>query len=140
GPASGIETRPPGYVLRLAPEQLDVHRFEQIAADAARAREGGDARRAAELLRDALSLWRGPPLRALGYESFAQPAIARLEEIRLAAIEQRVDSELALGVHAQLIAELEQLVAEHPLQERFAGQLMLALYRSGRQAEALEVF
>jgi len=140
GPASGIETRPPGYVLRLAPEQLDVHRFEQIAADAARAREGGDARRAAELLRDALSLWRGPPLSDLGYESFAQPAIARLEEIRLAAIEQRVDSELALGVHAQLIAELEQLVAEHPLQERFAGQLMLALYRSGRQAEALEVF
>jgi DNA-binding SARP family transcriptional activator len=140
GPAHGIETRPPGYALRLAPEQFDLHHFERLAADAKRVFESGDAKRAAELLRDALGLWRGPPLADVGYESFAQPAIGRLEEIRLAAVEQRVDAELALGGHAQLVGELEQLVAEHPLQERFAEQLMLALYRSGRQAEALDVY
>lgn len=140
GPAHGIETRPPGYLLRLAPEQLDLHRFERLAGDAGRALESGDARHATELLRDALELWRGPPLADLEYESFAQPAIARLEEIRLAAVEQRVDAELALGAHAHLVGELEQLVAEHPLQERLAAQLMLALYGSGRQAEALDVY
>jgi len=140
GPAHGIETRPPGYLLRLAPEQLDLHRFERLAGDAGRALESGDARHATELLRDALELWRGPPLADLEYESFAQPAIVRLEEIRLAAVEQRVDAELALGAHAHLVGELEQLVAEHPLQERLAEQLMLALYRSGRQAEALDVY
>jgi DNA-binding SARP family transcriptional activator len=140
GPAHGIETRPPGYAMRLAPEQLDLHRFERLAADAGRSFESGDSARAADLLRDALGLWRGSPLADLGYESFAQPAIGRLAEIRLAAVEQRVDAELELGAHAQLIAELEQLVAEHPLQERFAEQLMLALYRSGRQTEALDVY
>ena len=140
GPAHGIETQPPGYVLRLAPERLDLHRFERLAADASRSLESDDARRAADLLRDALDLWRGPPLADLAYESFAQPAIVRLEELRLAVVEQRVDAELALGAHTQVIAELEQLVREHPLQERFAEQLMVALYRSGRQAEALDVY
>ncbi|HET7760609.1 MAG TPA: BTAD domain-containing putative transcriptional regulator [Gaiellaceae bacterium] len=140
GPAHGIETHPPGYVLRLAPERLDLHRFERLAADASRSLESDDARRAADLLRDALDLWRGPPLADLAYESFAQPAIVRLEELRLAVVEQRVDAELALGAHTQVIAELEQLVREHPLQERFAEQLMVALYRSGRQAEALDVY
>lgn len=140
GPAHGIETQPPGYVLRLAPERLDLHRFERLAADASRSLESGDARHAADLLRDALDLWRGPPLADLAYESFAQPAIVRLEELRLAAVEQRVDAELALGAHTQVIAELEQLVREHPLQERLAEQLMVALYRSGRQAEALDVY
>jgi DNA-binding SARP family transcriptional activator len=136
GPEHGIETQPPGYVLRLAPEQLDLRRFERLAAEAG----SGDAEGAAELLRDALELWRGPPLADLEYESFAQPAIARLEEIRLAAVEQRIDAELRLGRHAQLVGELEQLVAENPLRERFAEQLMLALYLSGRQAEALDVY
>ena len=136
GPAHGIETQPPGYVLRLAPEQFDLRRFERLAEEA----ERGDAARAAGLLRDALDLWRGGPLADLGYESFAQTAIARLEELRLAAVERRIAAELALGRHAQLVGELEQLVAEYPLQERFVDQLMLALYRSGRQAEALDVY
>ena len=140
GPAHGIETRVPGYALRLAPERLDLHRFERLAADAGRSLESGDAARAADLLRDGLGLWHGSPLADLAYESFAQPAIRRLEEIRLAAVEQRIDAELSLGAHAQVVAELEQLVDEHPLQERFAEQLMLALYRSGRQAEALDVY
>jgi DNA-binding SARP family transcriptional activator len=140
GSAHGIETRAPGYALRVAPEQLDLHRFELRAAEANRLFEGGDAERAAELLRDAVGLWRGRPLADVGYESFAQPAIGRLEEIRLAAVERRIDVELALGRHAELVGELEQLMAEHPLQEHFAEQLMLALYRSGRQAEALDVY
>jgi DNA-binding SARP family transcriptional activator len=140
GSAHGIETRPPGYALRLAPEQLDLHRFERLAAEAGESLESGDAQRTGELLHEALELWRGAPLADVGYESFAQPAIGRLEEIRLAALEQRIDADLALGEHARLIGELEQLVAEHPLQERFAEQLMLALYRSGRQAEALDVY
>jgi DNA-binding SARP family transcriptional activator len=140
GPGHGIETRPPGYILRLAAEQLDLHRFERLSGDAGRSLERGDAGRAAELLGEALGLWTGPPLADLAYESFAQPAISRLEEIRLAALEQRSDAELALGRHARLVGELEQLVAEHPLHERFTEQLMLALYRSGRQAEALEAY
>jgi DNA-binding SARP family transcriptional activator len=140
GTEHGIETQPPGYVLRLAPEQLDLQRFERLAADAGSALERDDAEGAAELLRDALELWRGAPLADLGYESFAQPAITRLEEIRLSALEQRIDAELRLGRHAQLVGELEQLLAENPLQERFAEQLMLALYHSGRQAEALNVY
>jgi DNA-binding SARP family transcriptional activator len=140
GSAHGIETRSPGYVLRLAPEQLDLHRFERLAAEAGSSLESGDAERAGELLHEALELWRGRPLADVGYESFAQPAIGRLDEIRLAAVEQRIDADLALGRHARLIGELEQLVGEHPLQERLAEQLMLALYRSGRQAEALDVY
>jgi DNA-binding SARP family transcriptional activator len=140
GSAQTVETRPPGYVLRLAPEQLDLHRFERLAAEATRSLERGEAHVARELLREALTLWRGRPFADLGYESFAQPAIERLEEIRLAAVEQRIDADLALGSHAEVIGELEQLVAEHPLHERFCAQLMLALYRSGRQAEALDVY
>ncbi len=95
---------------------------------------------AAERLREALELWRGPALADFAYESFAQSAIARLEELRLAAIELRVDADLALGRHNDLIGELESLVGEHPLRERVRGQLMLALYRAGRQAEALAVY
>jgi DNA-binding SARP family transcriptional activator len=140
GPRHGIETRAPGYVLRLEPEQLDLQRFERLAADAGSSLERGDEEGAANLLRAALELWRGPPLSDLGYESFAQPAIGRLEEIRLAAVEQRIEAELGLGRHAHLVGELEQLVAENPLRERFAEQLMRALYASGRQAEALHVY
>ena len=137
---SAIETRAPGYVIRLAPEQLDLKRFERRAEEATQALAQGKARAAADLFADALELWRGPPLADLAYEPFAQISIERLQEIRLAAVEQRIEADLALGGHAQLIAELEELVAEHPLRERLRGQLMVGLYRSGRQAEALDVY
>jgi DNA-binding SARP family transcriptional activator len=140
GSMSSIETRSPGYVLRLSSEQLDLSVFERLSAEAREALAAGDARRAAELLRQALALWRGAPLADLTYESFARAAIERLEEVRLAALEQRIDADLALGRHGALVGELEELVAEHPLRERFRAQLMLALYRSGRQAEALEAY
>ena len=136
GLADAIETRSPGYVARVAHAQLDLLAFERLAGEAADA----DPRRAAELLRAALALWRGPALADLRYESFAQPAIERLEELRVAAVEQRIDADLALGRHADLVGELEQLVAEHPLYERFRAQLMLALYRSGRQTDALGTY
>ena len=100
----------------------------------------GDFRRAAGLLREALGLWRGPALADFAYESFAQAEVARLEESRLVVLEDRIDAELGLGEHARLVGELEGLVREHPLRERPVGQLMLALYRSGRQADALEVY
>jgi predicted ATPase len=104
------------------------------------ARNVEDPATAAGLLREALALWRGPPLADLAYESFGQPEIARLEESRLAALEQRIESDLALGRHDELVGELEGLTAQHPLRERLRGQLMLALYRSGRQAEALQSY
>jgi DNA-binding SARP family transcriptional activator len=140
GPQAGIETRAPGYVIRVAPEQLDLNRFERATEDAAGELARGEAAHAAELLRDALALWRGAPLADLGYESFAQTTIGRLEEIRLAALELRIDADLALGRHTLVVPELESLVAEHPLRERLSAQLMLALYRSGRQADALEAY
>jgi len=140
GSTSVIETRSPGYVIRLASEELDLSVFERLAADAGEALASRDPQRAADLLRESLDLWRGEPLADLTYESFARPAIERLKEIRVAALEQRIEADLALGRHAVVVAELEQLVSEHPLRERFRAQLMLALYRSGRQGEALEVF
>jgi DNA-binding SARP family transcriptional activator len=135
-----VETRAPGYVLSAAPEQLDLNRFERLTSEAGRDLEAGNAERASALLREALALWRGPALAELTYEPFAQPEIGRLEELRLVALERRVDADLALGRHAELVAELEAAVAEHPLRERFRSQLMLALYRCGRQAEALEAY
>jgi len=138
--AATIETRTPGYLLHVEREGLDLERFERGTAEAADALDRGDAAAARELLERALELWRGAPLADLAYEPFAQTAIARLEELRLVALEQRFDAELALGRHAQLLGELEALVWSHPLRERLRGQLMLALYRSGRQAEALEVY
>jgi DNA-binding SARP family transcriptional activator len=140
GAEAAIETRSPGYVIRLSPEQLDLHRFEQLTGDASRARSRELWPEAEELLREALALWRGAPLADLAREPFAQPAISRLLEIRLAALEQRLDVDLALGRERELVAELEQLVAENPLRERFRAQLMLALYRSSRQADALAVY
>jgi DNA-binding SARP family transcriptional activator len=135
-----IVTRAPGYALRIDREQLDAHRFERLFDLGRAASEGGDARAAARLFGEALSLWRGPALADLAFEGFAQPEIARLEELRLAALQQRVDADLALGRHAELVAELEGLVARHPLRERPRAQLMLALYRCGRQAEALGTY
>jgi DNA-binding SARP family transcriptional activator len=140
GSTSVIETRSPGYMIRLSPEQLDLHVFERLAAEAAEAFSAGDPRQAADLLRQALGVWRGDPLSDLAYESFAQASIERLREIRLAALEQRIDADLALGRHNELVAELEQLVQEHPVREQLHAQLMLALYRAGRQAEALEAY
>ncbi len=134
--AETIETRPPGYVITVEAGQLDLARVRQFV-DEARA---SDPARRARLLGDALGLWRGEPLAELAYESFAQAEIARLAELRLALVEERTEAELALGRHAELVSDLEALVLEHPLRERLRGQLMLALYRSGRQADALEAY
>jgi DNA-binding SARP family transcriptional activator len=141
GPAGELlVTRPPGYALALAPEQLDLRRFERLAEAGGAALARDDPAAAVESLREALALWRGPALADFSYAQFAQTAIVRLEELRLAAIELRVEAQLALGEHAQLAGELQALVLEHPLRERLCGQLMLALYRDGRQAEALEIY
>ena len=134
-----LETHGSAYRLNVAPGERDVDRFEELVARG-RAQAQSDPERAAEDLRQALGLWRGPPLADLAFESFAQTEIARLEERRWAAFEARVDAELALGRHADLVAELEAAVAEQPLREHLHGQLMLALYRCGRQAEALEAY
>jgi DNA-binding SARP family transcriptional activator len=139
-PHGVLVTRPPGYLLALAPEQLDLGRFERLRAEAIQALAAGDAAAAVGKLRRALALWRGSPLADLAYEPFAQTEIARLEELRVAALEDRLEAELALGRHSDLVGELEALIAEHPLRERLRAQLMLALYRSGRQAEALAAY
>jgi DNA-binding SARP family transcriptional activator len=138
--ADAIETRSPGYVLHVEPEHLDLNRFERATYDADQALEHGDAHAAAELLEHGLALWRGAPLADLAYESFARTAIERLDELRLGALEQRFEAELALGHHLAVLSDLEALVWEHPLRERLRGQLMLALYRAGRQADALDVY
>jgi DNA-binding SARP family transcriptional activator len=139
-PADALTTRAPGYVLRVEPDELDLHRFEHLVDEGRSLFARGLATDAAERLRDALSLWRGPALADFSYESFAQAAIARLEEIRLAALELRIDADLVLGRHDELIGELEALVTEHPLREHLRMYLMTALYRSGRQAEALDAY
>ena len=135
-----LETRGQGYFLRVEPDQLDARRFQRLLEDGRRALARGEAGSAAETLEEALALWRGPALADFTYESFAQAEISRLEDLRLSALEERNEAELALGRHAELVAELEALVQQHPLRERLRGQLMLALYRSDRQAEALEVY
>jgi DNA-binding SARP family transcriptional activator len=135
-----LETTSNGYVLRLEPGRLDLDRFETLLAEGRSALEGGAPRQAANLLAEALSLWRGPPLADLAYEPFAQTEIARLEELRLAATEEQIEAELRLGHHTEITGELEALVTEHPLREHLRTQLMRALYRSGRQAEALETY
>jgi DNA-binding SARP family transcriptional activator len=134
--ADVVVTKPPGYQLRIAPEQLDLERFTRLVEES---RAEPPAERAAKLRR-ALALWRGRPLADLGFEAFAQQEIGRLEELRLAALEDRVDAELESGHHTDLIGELEAFADEHPLRERLRSQLMLALYRSGRQAEALKIY
>ena len=126
-----------GYVLEAEADRVDAELFATLSSDGRAALEAGNPRAAAERLRQALGLWRGPPLADFAYEQFAQSAIARLEETRLEALEDRIDADLVAGEQG-LVGELEGLVAEHPLRERLQGQLMLALYRSGRQADALE--
>jgi DNA-binding SARP family transcriptional activator len=132
--------RAPGYVLTMPSEQIDAQRFERLLSEGESRAATGDAVGAARTLREALGLWRGVPLADFIYEEFAQPEIARLEELRLRAVEERMDADLACGRHAALVPELEALVAEHPLRERLRAQLMLALYRSGRQADALAAY
>jgi DNA-binding SARP family transcriptional activator len=136
GDPAALVTREPGYLLRVGPDDLDLLHFERLVSRA----RGAPPEVAAGLLREALALWRGPALADLAYEPFLQTEIARLEELRHAALEERFDADLALGRHAQLVGELESLVRAQPLRERLRGQLMLALYRSGRQVEALELY
>jgi DNA-binding SARP family transcriptional activator len=138
--ADAIVTRPPGYVLHVDDEQFDLPQFERLAADGRRALSSGDLATARERLRDALALWRGAPLSDFVYEPFAQAETARLKELRVAAIEDRIEADLRAGEAAELVSELQALSAREPLRERLRGQLMLALYRSGRQADALDVY
>ena len=138
--AGALRTERGGYVLRVEPGELDADRFEQLHAEGRAAIDAGDHTAAATRLREALALWRGPPLADLSYEGFAQPEIARLEDERVGALEDRIEADLALGRHAALVPELEAEVARHPLRERLRAQLMTALYGAGRQAEALEAF
>jgi len=131
-----LVTRSPGYILRVERDQVDALRFEDLLAQARGQEPGGRA----ATLREALGLWRGAPLVDVMYEPFAAQAVLRLEELRVAAREELVAAELELGGHDALVPELERLVAEHPMRERLWGLLMLALYRSGRQADALEAY
>jgi DNA-binding SARP family transcriptional activator len=139
-PQDVLATTSPGYTIRVEPDVLDLHRFERLVDEGRGLLTRGLAADASERLREALALWRGPPLADFAYESFAQPAIGRLDEIKLATLELRIDADLALGRHDELVGELEVLVAEHPLRERLQMALMTALYRSGRQAEALDAY
>ncbi|HEU0303523.1 MAG TPA: BTAD domain-containing putative transcriptional regulator [Gaiellaceae bacterium] len=134
---ASLRTRAPGYVLELGDGVLDLERFTQLCAEA---RASSDLERRAALLHEALMLWRDAPLPELRTEPFSTAAVAHLEQLRLAALEDRIDADLALGREAALVTELESLVAEHPYRERLRAQLMLALYRSGRQADALDAY
>jgi DNA-binding SARP family transcriptional activator len=134
--ADSLLTRPSGYLMAVPLDGLDLEHFQRLLAAAGAA----DPRESAELLREALGMWRGPALADFYDESWAQPAIARLEELRILALEKRIDADLVLGRHAELVGELGGHVEEFPLRERLRSQLMLALYRSGRQVEALKVY
>ncbi len=135
-PADPIATRGAGYVITVGPNELDLLRFERLVADAQAAPPGESAR----LLREALGIWRGPALADLEREAFAQAEMRRLEELRLVALERRIGADLELGRRAELVAELEALTSRHPHREALRAQLMLALYGSGRQVEALDVY
>ena len=132
-------TRAPGYLVEVAPEEIDAVRFERMVAEG-RALADVDPAAASLVLGEALALWRGRAFEDFTYESFAQTEIARLEELRLEAVEARIDADLKRGMSRELISELESLVRQHPLQERLTGQLMLALHRSARQADALRAY
>jgi YVTN family beta-propeller protein len=140
GTDSVVVTSSGGYLIRVEPGELDRERFERLVEDGRKALAEDSFERAVERLDEALALWRGPPLADFTYESFAQSEIARLEELRLEATEERIEARLALGHHNQVIAELEALVDRHPFRERPRAQLMVALYRAGRQTEALQAY
>jgi peptide/nickel transport system substrate-binding protein len=137
-----LETRPGGYVLGAGAgaATIDADRFEELLSEGHRLLAEGDAESASRTLRDALGLWRGPPLAEFRYQEFARDEIARLEELRLVAQEERIEADLALGRHAEAVPDLEALIREHPLRERLRELLMLALYRAGRQADALAAY
>ena len=139
-PPGRLITRAPGYELRIFPDELDVKQFEQLIFEGRDALAAGASAAAARTFGQALSLWQGPALADFRYEPFAQAEIARLEELHLTCLEERIEADLALGSAGALTAELRRLVGEHPVRERLRGQLMLALYRGGRQTEALEVY
>jgi YVTN family beta-propeller protein len=135
-----LVTQGHGYVLRVEPGELDLDRFRALIEEGRQALAAAEPERAAAILRTGLALWRGPPLADFTYEPFAQGVIAQLEELHLSAVEERVEADLALGRHHDLVGELTALVERNPLRERLRAQLMLALYRCGRQAEALAVY
>jgi YVTN family beta-propeller protein len=135
-----IRTQAPGYIFAAGPEAVDRYRFERLAAEGKTALDEGDAARSADLLREALALWRGPALADIAFTIADRTELDRLEEEWLSVVEERIDADLALGRHALLVPELEALVARHPLRERLRGQLMVALYGAGRQADALETY
>ena len=137
GGGTSLRTRAPGYVLELDAGSLDLERFTQLRAEA---RGASLPEHRAALLHEALRLWRDEPLPELRTEPFASAAVGELEQLRLGALEERVDADLDLGRDSELVAELESLVAEHPYRERLRAQLMLALYRSGRQVDALDAY
>jgi DNA-binding SARP family transcriptional activator len=138
--ADRLLTKPPGYSFRVEDGELDLDRFERLAREGRELLGAGDSKAAAKRLAEALELWRGTPFAEFEAEPFARDAGGRLEDARLAALEERIEADLALGRHTRLIPELEELVAREPLRERPRAQLMLALYRSGRQADALELY
>jgi DNA-binding SARP family transcriptional activator/class 3 adenylate cyclase len=140
GAGDRLSTRPPGYLLELRADELDADRFERLYETARGALAAGAGEDALALLREAEALWRGQPLAEFTYEPFAQATIARLEEARINAREELIEAQLAVGQHDRVVSELEAFVREHPFRERPRGQLMLALYRCGRQAQALEAF
>jgi WD40 repeat protein/DNA-binding SARP family transcriptional activator len=135
-----LVARAPGYLLRVEPGELDLDEYQRLVTAGSEALAAGDASAAAESLRSAERLWQGRPFADLEFEPFARLEVERLEELRLAAVEQRIEAELELGRQLTVVPELETLAAEHPLRERFRAQLMLALYRCGRQADALAVY
>jgi YVTN family beta-propeller protein len=135
-----LVTRAPGYLIRLEPDRLDLLQFERLVREGRSSLAAGDPHGAAEALSEAVELWRGRPLLDVDHSSYLRLEALRLHELRLGAVEEQIDAELALGRHAAVVAGLEALVVEHPLRERLRGQLMLALYRSGRQAAALETY
>ena len=139
-PPQVILTRGSGYLLQVGADNVDVDRFDALRTEGHRLLAAGEAAQAAEALGEALALWRGAPLQDFAYERFAQSEIGRLEELRLATFEDLFDAKLAAGGDSELVADLDHLVEANPLRERLRAQLMLALYRSGRQADALEVY
>jgi DNA-binding SARP family transcriptional activator len=139
-PPNTIRTVAGAYGITLEPGELDRDRFERLLAEGRAALEAGDYADASDQFRRALALWRGAPLSDFSYEGFVQDEIKRLEELHVATLEDRIEADLALGRHDELVPELEALATRHPLRERLRGQLMLALYRAGRQAEALESY
>src|SRR6266545_8108008 len=139
-PPRTLRTRDPGYLLEVDPDQLDLHRFRRLVDEGRGTLDGGEATTALRLLHEALSLWRGPVLADVVATGAAWPELVGIDEERIAALEVRLEAELVLGRHLELIGELEALVRAHPLREHLHGQLMLALYRSGRQADALAAY